>query len=114
MRLKDLEADAQIGVPRETGRAVKALANGTANAWQQTEAFKFILDSLAGTDRMSFVLADDVPMVMAWREGRRFVGLQLRRIVATPMTEEAEPELPPARTMTERARRRDPSAATKD
>jgi hypothetical protein len=106
MRLKDLEADAQVEVPRETGRAVKALAAGRASELQQIEAYRFILDNLAGTDRMSFVLADDVPMVMAWREGRRFVGLQLRRIVAAPMVEEPEPELPPARTMTERAKRR--------
>ena len=58
---------------------------------------------------MSFLLVDDIPMVMAWREGRRWVGLMLRRIVAEPMADPEPPPLPPARTMTERARRRGPA-----
>jgi len=105
MRLKDLELDAQLDVPRDAGSAIKALAAGTADAVAQRLAYRFILDNLAGVDRMSFVLAGDMPMVLAWREGRRFVGVQLRRIVDTPMTDEPE-VLPPARTMTERAKRR--------
>jgi hypothetical protein len=109
MRLKDLELDAQLEVPREAGSALKALAAGAAGPHQQMVAYRFILDALCGVDRMSFVLADDVPMVMAWREGRRYVGLQLRRIVDAPMSDPEPPPEPPARTMTERHRRRGPN-----
>jgi hypothetical protein len=109
MRLKELELDAQLEVPREVGSALKALAIGSAGTHQQMIAYRFILDALCGVDRMSFILADDVPMVLAWREGRRYVGLQLRRIVEAPMQDPEPPPLPIPRTMTERARRRGPN-----
>lgn len=109
MRLKELELDAQLEVPREVGAALKALAIGGAGQHQQLIAYRFILEALCGVDRMSFILADDLPMVMAWREGRRFVGLQLRRIVEAPMSDPEPPPMPIARTMTERARRRGPN-----
>ena len=106
MQLSELERDAQIECPRETGTALKALEAGAANPYQQQLAYRFIVDKLAGTDLMSFMAVDDIPSVMCWREGRRFVGLMLRRIVATPMADPEPPSLPPPRTMTERARRR--------
>jgi hypothetical protein len=86
-----------------------ALAAGTAGPHQQQVAWAFIVDNLAGTDRMSFLAVDDIPMVMAWREGRRWVGLEMRRILAEPMSDPEPPPEPPARTMTERHRRRGPS-----
>lgn len=90
-----------IECPEEDGRALKALANDP----NHKRAWEFILNNLCATDRLSFALPDESPAVMAWRQGRRFVGLTLREIVATPILDREPPE-PPARTMTERERRR--------
>lgn len=107
-KLSEIEADSQLDVPREAGRALKAFAEGAANEYQQQLAYRFILEVLCGVDRLSFVPGRENPAdLMIWREGRRFVGQQLRRIVATPMTDEPEPEPPPPRTITERVRRRE-------
>jgi hypothetical protein len=102
--LKDLEADVAMEVPEAAGTALKALARGEADLVQQREAYRFILHELAGVDRLGFALPGDSE-TMAWRNGRRFVGLQMARIVAAPMDEAATP-LPRARTITEQVRRR--------
>jgi hypothetical protein len=103
MKLADLERDAQIEVPRELGRAVKALA---ADPRHQV-AWRFILDRLCGQRRLSFVPGQPNPAeLMIWFEGRRYVGEQLARIVEAPIPDDDDPPEPPARTLTERARRR--------
>ena len=109
MHLKDLETGAHWAVPREPGSAIKALATGSAGPHQQKIALDFILHSLCGVDRMSFLIVDDIPMVMAWREGRRYVGLVLRDIINEPMTDPEPPSLPRARTITESYNRRGPN-----
>ena len=107
MKLSDIEADTHLDVPVESGRAIKALAAGTANAAQQAEAYRFIVERLAGTDRLSFVVIADLPMdlIMAWREGRRFVGMQLRRIVAAPAPPDPGKPEPKPRATAARVRR---------
>ena len=105
--LQEAESAAQITCPIDDGRAIKALAADPAHA----RAWNFILDVLCGVDRMSFALPDDSAATMGWRQGRRFVGLTLRDIVATPIPD-AEPAEPPARTITEKARRRAKSKPT--
>jgi hypothetical protein len=102
--LKELDYDVQMAVPEAVGEALKAFAIGAAGPEQQRAAYRFIVHDLAGVDRLGFALPGDGD-VMAWRNGRRFVGLQIERIVATPMDGAVE-RAPPARTMTERARRR--------
>lgn len=99
--LQEAESVASLEVPVEMGRAVKALASDE----RHRVAWRFIVEVICGTDRMSFALPDESAAVMGWRQGRRFVGLTLRDIAATPIPD-AEPVMPPARTMTERARRR--------
>ena len=100
--LQELEADAQLQVPREIGRAIKALF---ADANHRV-AVQFIVEQLCGRHRLSFVPSNpQAHDTMLWREGRRFVGETLTRIAEAPMEEETPPE-PPARTMTERAERR--------
>src|SRR6266567_7202850 len=102
MRLSELETDAQLDVPREMGRAVKALASDQRHA----AAWRFIVEELCGHRRLSFVPGRSDPTeLMIWREGRRFVGEWLMRIAEAPMDDETPPE-PAARTMTERALRR--------
>lgn len=102
MRLSEIEADGHLQVPPELGRAIKALAADERHA----KAWRFIIDQLCGQRRLSFVpgLPEGRDM-MLWREGRRFVGEWLVRIVETPIPDETPPE-PPARTMAERQRRR--------
>jgi hypothetical protein len=101
--LKDLDAEVAMEVPQAAGEALKALALGAAGPEQQRAAYHFIVHHLAGVDRLGFALPGDSD-VMAWRNGRRFVGLQIERIVAAPM-DEVVSELPRARTITEQARR---------
>lgn len=97
-----MEADAQIEVPRGVGGSIKALAHDP----QYRAAWRFIVDQLCGQRRLSFIPNAPVPTeFMIWREGRRFVGEMLQRIADAPMVDEVPPE-PPARTMTERVRRR--------
>lgn len=87
------DADEMIEVSLDAGRALKALAAGAATGPQQRLAYGFILHALAGVDRSSFVPEDDGGLTMAWREGRRFVGRHMRRIVETPIPDtEKEPE----------------------
>ena len=98
-RTSDLDADVAMDVPEAAGIALKALALGAAGPEQQKLAYNFIVHGLAGVDRLGFALPGDGD-VMAWRNGRRFVGLQILRIVADPM-DGASTELAPPRTMTE-------------
>jgi hypothetical protein len=102
--LRELDADVAMEVPQATGDALKALARGAADEAQQRIAYNFIVHGLAGVDRLGFALPGDSD-VMAWRNGRRFVGLQIERIVAEPTDEPATP-LARARTITEQVRRR--------
>lgn len=103
MKLSDLETDAQLDVPREMGRAVKALAADP----RHKKAWGFILHQLCGLRRLSFRPGQANPAeLMIWFEGRRFVGEQLLRIAESPIDDETPAE-PPARTITERVRRRE-------
>lgn len=99
--VQEAEGAAELQVPEEIGRAIKALAADE----QHRAAWAFIVDVVCGTDRLAFALPDAAPAVMGWRQGRRYVGLTLRRIAETPIPDKAPPE-PPARTMVERQKRR--------
>ena len=91
-------------VPQAAGEAIKACVFGNATPEQAKLALNFIVHGLAGVDRLGFALPGDAD-VMAWRNGRRFVGLQIERIVAEPTDDPATP-LARARTITEQVRRR--------
>jgi len=94
------EDDSHITVPRAVGGAIKEIARQYPLAW------RFVIEALCRVGKLSYVPGNpDARDVMIWFEGRRFVGEQLQRIVDTPMEDEP-PVLPPARTMTEKARRR--------
>lgn len=102
MKLSDLEQDAQLDVPVDAGAQIQEFAR------LYPLGFKFIVDALCGKDRIIYrpMPGLDTGMLMAWLDGRRFVGVQLTRIVETPI------ELPPdtegpARTITEQVRRRE-------
>jgi hypothetical protein len=61
--------------------AVQALAKGIANEGQQQRAFDYILRVLCETDRMTFWPgAEDGRRATDFAEGKRWVGVQLRRI----------------------------------
>jgi hypothetical protein len=65
--------------------ALQALARGEASAAQQQRAFDCVVRTLCETDRMTFWLnrdlgADDGRRATDFAEGKRWVGLQLRRI----------------------------------
>lgn len=104
--LADADPDAGIDCPPEIGHAIKRLAADPAHRM----AWEFIVEILCGTDRLSFAIPDDSPSVMGWRAGRRYVGLTLRGLVAKPILDD-DPKLPPARTATETARRRNTSTS---
>jgi hypothetical protein len=61
--------------------ALQAVANGTASSAQQQRAFEYVVRSLCETDRMTFWPgAEDGKRATDFAEGKRWVGLQLRRI----------------------------------
>jgi hypothetical protein len=65
--------------------ALKALGEGKARADQQVRAANFIIENLAGTYDLSFRPDDKGgERESAFAEGRRFVGLQIRRVIAQP------------------------------
>ncbi len=61
--------------------AVQALAKGIANDTQQKRALDYIVRALCETDRMTFWSGgEDGRRATDFAEGKRWVGLQLRRI----------------------------------
>jgi len=76
------------GDPHPAIAAIKALAEGKARPDQQINALNFILDDLARTYDLSF-RPDEAggDRDTAFAEGRRFVGLQIRRIIMRPFDE---------------------------
>lgn len=66
----------------EDVEALKALAAGSANDEQQQRALDWIIKSAAGTYELSFRSdADGGDRETGFAEGRRFVGLQLVKLV---------------------------------
>ena len=61
--------------------AVKALYDGTADKIQQQRVLAFIIEHLAGTHNMSYRPGPDGDRDTAFAEGRRFVGMQLVKLV---------------------------------
>lgn len=65
--------------------AMKALATGTANESQQKQAIDWLIRVAAGTYELSFRSdADGGERETAFAEGRRFVGLQVVKMVNMP------------------------------
>ena len=61
--------------------ALQAVASGTASCAQQQRAFEFVVRTLCETDRMTFWPGgEDGRRATDFAEGKRWVGLQLRRI----------------------------------
>jgi hypothetical protein len=64
--------------------ALQAVANGQASAAQQQRAYDYIIRALCETERMTFWPGtpgmDDGRRATDFAEGKRWVGLQLRRI----------------------------------
>jgi hypothetical protein len=62
--------------------AIKALASGTANADQQKRAIHWIINTAAGAYELSYRSdGEGGERETAFAEGRRFVGLQLVKLV---------------------------------
>ncbi len=65
-----------------TVTALQALARGEAQAHEQTKALDWIIKNCAGTYELSFRSdADGGDRETAFSEGRRFVGMQIVKIV---------------------------------
>lgn len=108
MQLSKLETDAHLDVPRDVGGLVKRFANDPTYA----RLWSFLCDDIGRAGKLSYVPGQvDARDLMIWFEGRRFIGVMLQRIAAAPMPDETPPE-PPARTMSERQRRRATKTAT--
>ena len=63
--------------------ALKALHEGTADADQQRRALQWIVHAAARINRTSF--DPDSQRGTDFAEGRRFLGLQIMRLVTTPV-----------------------------
>jgi hypothetical protein len=61
--------------------ALQAIARGEASAVQQQRGYEYVVRALCETDRMTFWPgAEDGRRATDFAEGKRWVGLQLRRI----------------------------------
>jgi endonuclease/exonuclease/phosphatase family metal-dependent hydrolase len=60
--------------------ALQAVAGGEANAAQQQRAWDCVVRTLCEADRMTFWPGHDGRRATDFAEGKRWVGLQLRRI----------------------------------
>lgn len=74
--------------------ALRAMSHGTATADQQKIALEFIVVKLCETDGLSF-RPDDLGGAPAtqFAEGKRFVGLQLRKFILMPLNDRGEPKV---------------------
>lgn len=102
--LRELEADAQVECAREVGHNIKAFWNDPKYRLTRD----FLINDLCRVHRLSSAL----PGADAdWKNGRRWPGLVLEQLATAPMDDPVPPE-PPARTMTEKARRRAAQSST--
>jgi len=62
-------------------RAIKALAAGVASEGQQRIALAWIINRAAGTYDLSFRPGPEGSRLTDFAEGKRFVGLQLVRLI---------------------------------
>src|SRR5258707_10189522 len=61
--------------------AIQAVANGTASDAQQRRVYEYVVRILCETDRMTFWPGgEDGKRATDFAEGKRWVGVQLRRI----------------------------------
>lgn len=64
--------------------ALKALARGVANEGQQKRAINYILGTLSGTYEHTYVPGPGGERDTAFANGRRYVGLQIVKLVNLP------------------------------
>lgn len=66
--------------------AIRAVAQGDASPDQQRRAIEAIVGRIACADDMSFRAEDHGGMFeTAFAEGKRYVGLQMRKLINTPL-----------------------------
>ena len=71
--------DVEAGNNLAKGRAIQALAEGTASPEQQQMALKTIVEEIAGTYNLSYIPGPN-SRATDFSEGKRFVGLQIVRL----------------------------------
>lgn len=70
---------------KDAAQALRDLAAGKADERQQLRAWAFIVERIAASDDLSFRPDDQGgARDTAFHEGRRFVGLQMRKIATLP------------------------------
>ena len=65
--------------------ALKGVAAGTATSEQQQRAMQYILVVLCAVDDMTYRPGEDGRRDSDFSEGARFVGIQIRRLINSPM-----------------------------
>lgn len=95
--------------PVDVRAALVAVAGGVATSQQQIRAWRFIVFELCGLISVPMTLPAE-ESVQNWRAGCRYVGAYLEAARGLP-ADDPEPPMPPARTATEQARRRNRTAA---
>ena len=70
-----------IAAGTDEDHALQAITSGTANTTQQQRAYEYVVRTLCETDRMTFWPGgEDGRRATDFAEGKRWVGVQLRRI----------------------------------
>ena len=75
--------------------AIRALAQGQATAEQQVEALKFIVEDVCGLYDLEFRPGSDGVRDSAFAGGKRFVGLQIVKLVKIIVRDRSKPNEQP-------------------
>lgn len=104
--LREIQPAPSIGKPPpEVRAAIRAWRAGTATESQQLRAYAYVVNELCGITQLHYAMPGE-ESVVNWRQGCRYVGLSIEIAAMLPPEDDNTPPEPPARTMTERARRR--------
>ncbi len=83
-----------VAFDKASVHALRAMSHGTASEDQQKRALEFIVRELCETDGLSF-RPDDMSgaHATAFAEGKRYVGLQVRKFILMPLDERGDPRV---------------------
>lgn len=94
-------------LPAPERAALRALKAGKASAEQQQMAYRVIVHDICGILQIANAMPGE-ESVVNWRAGCRWPGLYIEAQILLPAEDDPPPE-PPARTITEKVRRRNKS-----
>lgn len=82
------ESRPELMIYKDEAAAIKSLATGTAQEWQQKRAVKVIVEKICRLPHSSFAID---PNITNFNEGARWVGVMLAQILITDLDKFVDP-----------------------